>query len=143
MHSLLQAAFWCMRCLSSKILMLERIFIWNHTSFRKYKIYNWETRIDPMKFQKWTQPVWLIWLSTVLQTKRSLVLFSVRAHSWVAGSVSHQGTYRSQSIDVSPSHQCFYPSHSPSHPLSKIKNIFLRKVKKWTNRSRDSKAGEA
>ena len=58
--------------------------------------------------------VWLSWLGIIPQG--SLVQFPVGAHAWVAGSVPWSGSR--ESTDVSLSHRCFSPFHSPSLPLS-------------------------
>ena len=38
-------------------------------------------------FDTWPWLVWLSWLCTVQQRKRSLAVFPVRAHVWVVGSI--------------------------------------------------------
>ena len=58
------------------------------------------------------------WVGIVLQSKRSLVQFLVRAHAWAVGSVPSQGAYKRQPINVSFSHQCVSPSLYSSLPLS-------------------------
>ena len=45
--------------------------------------------------------------SVVPYAKMLQVLFPVRAHAWVVGSIPGQGAYRRQPIDVSLSHRCF------------------------------------
>ena len=59
---------------------------------------------------------WLVWLSRLsagLRTKRSPVLFPVRAHAWVAGQVSPVG-----SAQEATTYGCFSLYLSPSLPFS-------------------------
>ena len=46
-------------------------------------------------------PTWLSWLGIVLQSKRSPVQFSIRAHDWVADLVLSWGVYKRHPTDVS------------------------------------------
>ena len=74
------------------------------------------------------------WVGIVLQTEKSPVWVPVRACAWVMGFCAlpcqalTEG--RRQSIDVSLSHQYFFPSHSPS--LSTINFLKNFKEKKAT-----------
>ena len=54
-----------------------------------------------------------------LQSERSPVLFLVRVHGWVVGSVPSRGRYERQTTDVSLSHRCFSPSLCPSLTIHK------------------------
>ena len=68
---------------------------------------------------------WLLWLrglSTGLQTKGSLVRFSVRACAWVVGQALRKGHMKGNHI------WCFSPSLFPSFLLSKSKiNKIIKK----------------
>ena len=68
--------------------------------------------------------VWLSGLSAGLQIKKLQVQFPVRAHAWVTGQVPSRGR-----VQEATTHCCFFPSLSPSLPLSlKInKNFYLKK----------------
>ena len=64
---------------------------------------------------------WLVqlsWLGIIPQSERSPVRFPVRAHTYDAGSIPRQGTYKKQPTSVSLLHRYFSPSLSPSLPLT-------------------------
>ena len=71
-------------------------------------------------FEPWL--VCLSGLSTGLQVKKTLARFPIRAHAWVAGQAPGWGAHERQPIDVSLTHQCFFPSLSPSLLSLKINN---------------------
>ena len=64
--------------------------------------------------------MWLSGLRAGLQSKRSLVLFPVRAHAWVVGQVPSRGHARGN-------HILMFPSLSLSLPLSLKTNTIFRK----------------
>ena len=69
--------------------------------------------------------MWLRWLGTRLQTRRSLVQFPVRAHAWVAGQVPSGGRMRGNHTVMFLSLSFSLPS-----PFSKNKeNLF--KINKY------------
>ena len=77
----------------------------------------------------WPWSLWLSLLGVVLQTKRLLVRFPIRARAWVVGSVPSWGRCKRQPVNDSLTHQCFSPSLSPS-PSHSLESIKRNKIKR-------------